>query len=220
MGCGHREGTPETQRRPPSTGRFHPTADSSLTRGNNSVCEIATGNRVAALPDDPMLYIRAAAFSPDGRYLAIAVPDGVIQIWEVATWTKRNEFKGYRDHSITLTFGPGGQLFSGHDDTTVLAWDMRPPRVADSVIPRKRVERPGDKGSWRIVQIRGAGSWRRRRTRSSSSPRGSNPWRRLIPSGCSACLPISTATNSLFAKRRRKHSPDWMNKQYLTSKTL
>jgi WD40 repeat protein len=66
-------------------------------------------------------------------FLATAVPGGVIQIWEVATWTKRNEFQGHRDGLSTLTFAPGGQLLSGSPDTTVLAWDVQPPRVADSV---------------------------------------------------------------------------------------
>src|SRR5262249_57924310 len=63
-----------------------------------------------------------------------AVSGCALQIWEVATWTGRNEFKsGHRDGVTTLTFAPGGQLLSGSPDTTVLAWDMRPPRVADSV---------------------------------------------------------------------------------------
>ena len=87
------------------------------------VCETATGDRVAALPDRS--YIRAAAFSRDGRFLATAVPQDVIQIWEVATWTKRNELKGHRDRPTTLTFTPGGQLLSGSVDTTVLAWDLQ-----------------------------------------------------------------------------------------------
>jgi hypothetical protein len=32
-----------------------------------------------------------------------------------------------------MTFAPGGQLLSGSLDTTVLAWEIRPPRVAVSV---------------------------------------------------------------------------------------
>ncbi len=112
---------------------FSPDGRFVVTRGNNSVWEIADGNRVATLPTDPMVYIRAADFSPDGRYLAIAVPENLIQIWEVATWTKRNEFKGNGDHWLTLTFGPSGRLYTGHHDTTVLVWDTRPPRVAGSV---------------------------------------------------------------------------------------
>jgi RNA polymerase sigma factor (sigma-70 family) len=99
----------------------------------HGVYEFATGKRVAGFPYDPSAYIRAAAFSPDGRYLAIAVPEYRIQIWEVAMWTKRCEFKSISDQSITLTFGPGGRLFTGNQDTTVLAFDMRPPRVAGSL---------------------------------------------------------------------------------------
>src|SRR5262249_41748250 len=63
-------------------------------------------------------------------FLATAVEEGVIQLWEVATWTKRNEFKGHRDTPTALTFMPNGQLLSGSIDTTVLAWDIRPPRSA------------------------------------------------------------------------------------------
>jgi len=115
--------------------------------GGNLVCETATGIRVAALPNE--LYIRAAAFSRDGRFLATAVGDGVIQIWEVATWTKRNEYKGHRDRPTTLTFTPAGQLLSGSVDTTVLAWDTQPPRVADSV---------SLESVWNDLATRGAGA--------------------------------------------------------------
>jgi WD40 repeat protein len=110
---------------------FSPDGRLVVTAGGNHVCHVATGKCIATLPGD--LHIQAAAFSRDGRFLATAVPGGVLQIWEVATWTKRNEFKGHRDQVTTLTFAPRGQLLSGSLDTTVLAWDMRPPRVADSV---------------------------------------------------------------------------------------
>jgi hypothetical protein len=96
----------------------------------NAVCEVATGRRVADLPD---ANVRAAAFSRDGRFLAITTPGDAIRVYEVATWTKRHEFKGHRDQPTTLTFAPNGQLLSGSRDTTVLAWDLRPPRVAGSV---------------------------------------------------------------------------------------
>jgi hypothetical protein len=72
-------------------------------------------------------------FSRDARFLAIIGANGVMQIWEVATWTKRNEFRGHRDRPSTLAFTPGGQLLSGGLDTTVLAWDTRPRPVAGSV---------------------------------------------------------------------------------------
>ncbi len=93
------------------------------------VWETATGKRVAALPEGLPLGATAAAFSRDGRFLATALPEGAIRVWEVATWTVRNEFKGHRDPPTALIFAPGGQLLSGSVDTTVLAWDIRPPRI-------------------------------------------------------------------------------------------
>jgi RNA polymerase sigma factor (sigma-70 family) len=109
---------------------FSPDGRLVVTTDGN-VCHVATGKRVASLPGD--VSTGATAFSRDGRFLATAGSGGVLQIWEVATWTRRNEFKGHRDQVTTLTFAPGGQLLSGSLDTTVLAWDLRPPRVADAV---------------------------------------------------------------------------------------
>jgi RNA polymerase sigma factor (sigma-70 family) len=97
------------------------------------VWDVATGKRVASLPDGLSIGASAVAFSRDGRFLAAALPEGAIQLWEAATWTKRNEYKGHRDRPTALTFTPAGQLLSGSLDTTVLAWDIRPPRVAVSV---------------------------------------------------------------------------------------
>jgi RNA polymerase sigma factor (sigma-70 family) len=97
------------------------------------VWDAATGKKVAAMPDGLSKGASAIAFSRDGRFLAAALPDGAIRLWEVATWTKRNEYKGHRDRPTALTFTPAGQLLSGSLDTTVLAWDIRPPRVAVSV---------------------------------------------------------------------------------------
>jgi RNA polymerase sigma factor (sigma-70 family) len=89
----------------------------------NVVCETATGKRVASLPDE--LSTKIAAFSGDGRMLATTGPEGVIHLWEVATWKERAAFKGHRDRPTALAFAPGGQLLSGSLDTTVLVWDSR-----------------------------------------------------------------------------------------------
>jgi hypothetical protein len=46
----------------------------------------------------------------------------------VATWKVRAEFRGHRDRITAVAFGPDGRLFTGGLDTTVLGWDVRPPR--------------------------------------------------------------------------------------------
>jgi RNA polymerase sigma factor (sigma-70 family) len=107
-------------------------AQQQLNRSPNQVYvwDVGTGQRVGPLPDGLPAGAVAAAFSPDGRTLATATPDGTIQLWEVVSWTVRAEFRGHRDRVNSLTFTPDGRLLSGGLDTTVLAWDVRPPRAA------------------------------------------------------------------------------------------
>jgi WD40 repeat protein len=94
------------------------------------VWDAATGRAVATLADGPRPGAANAAFAPDGRTLATASADGVIRLWEVATWKVRAEFRGHRDRVTAVAFGPDGRLFTGGLDTVVLGWDVRPPREA------------------------------------------------------------------------------------------
>jgi WD40 repeat protein len=92
------------------------------------VWDVTTGRAVATLAAGPRPGAANAAFAPDGRTFAIASADGVIRLWEVATWNVRAEFRGHRDRITALAFGPDGKLFTGGLDTVVLEWDVRPPR--------------------------------------------------------------------------------------------
>jgi RNA polymerase sigma factor (sigma-70 family) len=92
------------------------------------VWDVARGQRVAPLPQGLPTGATAAAFAPDGRTFATASLDGTTLLWEVATWSVRAEFRGHRDRVTALAFAPDGRLLSGGLDTTVLAWDPRPPR--------------------------------------------------------------------------------------------
>ncbi|MBX9625048.1 MAG: hypothetical protein K2X82_14670, partial [Gemmataceae bacterium] len=113
-------------------GRFLVTGDGGASRGptglpqgtNLFVWDAATGKRVAQLAGGAV----AAAFSPDGRTLATADPDGTIRLWEVTTWGQRAALKGHRDRVNDLQFGSDGRLYSGGNDTTAVAWDVGPPR--------------------------------------------------------------------------------------------
>lgn len=109
------------------------------------VWDVATGKRVARLPDGLPIGAIVAAFSPDGRTLALArgvdfggaaelrEDAGTVRLYETATWSVRAEFRGDQGRVTALTFASHGRLLVGGADTTVLAWDVRPPRVAASV---------------------------------------------------------------------------------------
>ncbi len=89
------------------------------------VWHVPTGRPVAALVAGPRPGAANAAWSPDGRTLATASADGTVRLWEVATWTVRAELRGHRDRVTALAFGPGGRLYTGGLDTTVLGWDVK-----------------------------------------------------------------------------------------------
>jgi RNA polymerase sigma factor (sigma-70 family) len=95
-----------------------------------AIWNATTGGLIASLADGPRPGAANAAFAPDGRTFATASADGVIRLWEVATWKVRAEFRGHRDQITALAFGPDGRLFTGGLDTVILGWDVRPPRAA------------------------------------------------------------------------------------------
>jgi WD40 repeat protein len=65
------------------------------------------------------------AFSPDGRYLAVAKDTPEIHVWDVLAGREIGQFSGHEGGVVSLLFGRDGkQLFSGGTDTTVLAWDL------------------------------------------------------------------------------------------------
>jgi WD40 repeat protein len=91
------------------------------------VWEAATGRAVATLAAGRRTGATSTAFAPDGRTLATASADGIVRLWETATWTVRAEFRGHRDRVTAVAFGLDGRLFTSGLDTVVLGWDVRPP---------------------------------------------------------------------------------------------
>jgi WD40 repeat protein len=100
---------------------LQPFAQQRLKRpaGQAFVWDVGTGKAAAHLP----VGASACAFAPDGKTLALATPDGAIQLWDSAKWQVRGEFRGPRERVTVLAFRPNGQLYSGSVDSTVLAWD-------------------------------------------------------------------------------------------------
>ncbi|MFV2067053.1 MAG: protein kinase [Pirellulales bacterium] len=72
------------------------------------VYDMASGTTRAVLPDCE----RGATFSPDGRLLAIGVPDRSIAIWEVATGKCIRHLAGPEAFLRGITFSPDGRILA------------------------------------------------------------------------------------------------------------
>jgi WD40 repeat protein len=70
-------------------------------------------------------WVRALAFSPDGRALALPDDRGAVRVLETATGQERLRFTGHLGQISALSFSPDGRrLASGGFDTTILVWDV------------------------------------------------------------------------------------------------
>lgn len=68
--------------------------------------------------------ILAAAFSPDGRFLATAGLDRSVRLWELATGKPAHVFTGHRGPVAALEYSPdGSRLASGGFDRSVVVWN-------------------------------------------------------------------------------------------------
>jgi WD40 repeat protein len=70
-------------------------------------------------------YVRAVAFSPDGRLLASGgSDDDTVRLWDPATGATVQTLEGHSDSVLPVAFSPNGQLLaSGSYDHTVRLWD-------------------------------------------------------------------------------------------------
>jgi hypothetical protein len=65
------------------------------------------------------------AFSPDGRYLALAQRTPEVHLWDVLAGREVGRLEGHEGRVVSLLFAPDGKhLFSGSTDTTARAWDL------------------------------------------------------------------------------------------------
>jgi RNA polymerase sigma factor (sigma-70 family) len=90
--------------------------------------ETATAAEVLTLP---LPSNAKAAFSPDGRLLAVSAPSQEIVVWDLARGRERRRFKGLDADVTDLAFAPDGRrLVSGLTDSTWLVWDLGPAEAA------------------------------------------------------------------------------------------
>ncbi|MCI0462155.1 MAG: WD40 repeat domain-containing protein, partial [Gemmataceae bacterium] len=85
--------------------------------------EVRTGKPARRLPYPD--YFRAVAFTPDGRILAARGRDGVIVLWETATWKEARRLRTDQGHYLGPVFPSDSKaLLSAGRDGTVSLWDV------------------------------------------------------------------------------------------------
>jgi serine/threonine protein kinase/WD40 repeat protein len=108
-------------------------------KGATTLWNAATGERVAVL--DPNTVLRAAAFSPDGRWLAASGKHGAVRIWDAATGTDTGTLLGHSADVKDLAFHPEGNLLaSASDDGTVRLWRFDRRELVGSLRHPREVE--------------------------------------------------------------------------------
>jgi WD40 repeat protein len=109
-------------------------------------------------------WVRAVAFSPDGKQVASASDDTTVRLWDSATGSALQTLKGHTGSVAAVAFSPDGkQVASASGDTTVRLWDWATGSAlqtfeVDSVIAKLSFSKDGlyletDKGFLRMQSV-------------------------------------------------------------------
>ena len=97
-----------------------------LAREDGEVQIRDDGLNTLTFPRTHSAAVRAIALSAGQKFLATGGDDGLIALWDTATWKKIGELRGHSDAVTALQFSPdGNRLVSGGADRTVIVWDVR-----------------------------------------------------------------------------------------------
>jgi hypothetical protein len=114
-----------------------PIAALELADGTFRIWDVVTGSQVRSMAandtkwvehyDGRFSGVQRLAFSPDGKYVAVAGQrDNSIALLEVVSGKERVRLRGHKEHAEPVAFSPDGKtLYSGSADATLLAWDLQ-----------------------------------------------------------------------------------------------
>jgi WD40 repeat protein len=104
-------------------------ADSGSSRATNinSVAEPDPGSRCWGFSSNPMLpVLRACAWSPDGKELAVSGDHTLIEIFNTETWDRTRVLEGHTGSVLSLAWSPdGAYLASGEGSDRVLVHNKK-----------------------------------------------------------------------------------------------
>jgi WD40 repeat protein len=88
------------------------------------VFDTANGKLLSTYPTSIATKFDVAAWSPDGKEIAVGNNDGTVQVWDVASGKLLLTYRGHSTAVYALAWSPDGRfLASGSSDTTVQVWD-------------------------------------------------------------------------------------------------
>lgn len=90
-----------------------------------TVWNVTTGQAVQSLTPKTSQKVDHAV-SPDGRIIAMAMPDGTVGVWDAATGKQVRTLKGHAQRQVeSVAFSPDGKLLaSGGSDAGVMLWEV------------------------------------------------------------------------------------------------
>ncbi|MFI9770672.1 WD40 repeat domain-containing protein [Streptomyces sp. NPDC052415] len=104
-----------------------------------AVVDASTGRRIEGAEGvTGEHFLRAAAFSPDGRYLVAEDVVGRLTLWDARTWRRLAVLRAAAStvHRAALTFSADGTLLAaGAPDGSVQVWETATPGLAAATLP-------------------------------------------------------------------------------------